>query len=61
MKRFKKTMRLFGLIVLIILACFGIGLGGTPPVLPVIRTKHATEFIETREEDNVEEDMQNLE
>lgn len=54
-------MRLFGLIVLIILACFGIGLGGTPPVLPVMRTKHATEFIETREEDNVEEDMQNLE
>lgn len=60
MKRLKKTMRLFGLIVLIILGCFGIGLGGTPPVLPAIRTKHATEFLETREEEDIDEDMQNL-
>lgn len=57
MKRFKKAVRLLGFGMLIILACFGIGLGGTPPVLPITRTKHATEFIETRDEEEVEEDM----
>nr|WP_157247207.1 hypothetical protein [Pedobacter panaciterrae] len=60
MKRFKKIMRLLGLIVMIILASFGIGLGGTPPVIPVTRTKHPTEFVETEEEDNDEEDVQKL-
>lgn len=47
-------MRFSGLIVLIILACFGIGLGGTPPVLPVLRKKHETEFVETKEDDEDE-------
>ena len=60
MKCFKKTVRLLGVVMLIILACFGIGLGGTPPALPIRRAKHATEFIDTRDEDEVEEDIQNL-
>lgn len=54
MKRFKKAMRFSGLIVLIILACFGIGLGGTPPVIPVLRTKQETEFSERKEDDENE-------
>lgn len=54
MKRFKKAVRFSGLIVLVILACFGIGLGGTPPVLPVLRSKHETELSETREDDENE-------
>lgn len=54
MKRFKKAVRFSGLIVLIILACFGIGLGGTPPVLPALRSKPKTEFSETKEDDENE-------
>lgn len=48
-------MRFSGLIVLIILACFGIGLGGTPPVLPALRNKHSTEITENKEDDEDEE------
>ncbi|WP_214225092.1 hypothetical protein [Pedobacter sp. B4-66] len=54
MKRFKKAVRFSGLIVLIILACFGIGLGGTPPVIPVLRTKQETELSETKDDDENE-------
>jgi hypothetical protein len=32
MKRFKKTLRLIGLVLLIVLACLGIGIGGGAPV-----------------------------
>jgi len=52
-------MRFSGLIVLIILACFGIGLGGTPPVLPALRNKHPTEFAENKEDDE-NEDLEEL-
>jgi hypothetical protein len=32
MKRFRKIWRLFGLSILIILACFGIGIAGGAPI-----------------------------
>jgi hypothetical protein len=32
MKRFKKTLRLLGLVLLIVLACLGIGIVGGAPV-----------------------------
>jgi len=37
------------MIILISLACFGVGISGTPPVPPP-RQKHPTENVETKEE-----------
>jgi hypothetical protein len=34
MKSFKKTLKLLGLVILIVLACAGIGIGGTPVTPP---------------------------
>lgn len=50
MKQFKKILRLTGLGILIILASFGIGLGGPPPVPQRMREKDRVEWSENKEE-----------
>ncbi|WP_158275253.1 hypothetical protein [Pedobacter sp. HMWF019] len=50
MKQLKKILRLTGLGILIILASFGIGLGGPPPVLQKTREKDRMEWAENKEE-----------
>ncbi|QNK61690.1 hypothetical protein H7F33_14150 [Pedobacter sp. PAMC26386] len=54
MKRIRKALRLMSMILLIGLACFGIGLSGAPPI-PVGREKHPSENVEAKEEK--EEDL----
>jgi len=49
MKQFKKILRLTGLGILIILASFGIGLGGPPPVLSKTREKDRVEWVENKD------------
>ncbi|MEO5911249.1 MAG: hypothetical protein ABIP95_10200 [Pelobium sp.] len=44
MKRFKKTLRLLGLVVLIVLACLGIGIGGGVPVPPSNKKENTIEI-----------------
>lgn len=51
MIRLKKWLRIACLIILILLACFGIGIGGTPPVLPRIKPKFSTEYVENQDQD----------
>jgi hypothetical protein len=45
MKRFKRALRLFGFILLIVLASFGIGIGGGAPIPPSTRKKDPVEVI----------------
>ncbi len=44
MKRFKKTLRLLGFILLIVLASVGIGLGGGVPIPPANKKKDTIEI-----------------
>lgn len=55
MKRLKKLLRLTGLIILIILACFGVGIGGTPPVLPRLNNRPGIEYSERKKEEEIDE------
>jgi hypothetical protein len=50
MKRLKKALRLTGLIIMIILACFGVGISGTPPVLPKLNNRAKIEYAEEKED-----------
>ncbi len=43
MKKFKKILKILGIICLIFLASLGVGLGGAAPILP----KNRTRFIDT--------------
>jgi len=43
MKKFSKIIKLTGILCLIVLASFGVGLGGTAPILP----KNRARFIDT--------------
>lgn len=45
MKGFKQALRLTGFILLIILASFGIGIGGGAPIPPSTRKKDPVEVI----------------
>ncbi|WP_160292106.1 hypothetical protein [Pedobacter lusitanus] len=54
MKRIRKVLRLICMILLIGLACFGIGIGG-PVTVPVHREKYPSAQTETKEEK--EEDL----
>ncbi|MGY0040996.1 hypothetical protein [Pedobacter sp. NJ-S-72] len=49
MQRIKKVLRLISMILLIGLACFGLGISGPPPV-PARREKYPSENVETKEE-----------
>lgn len=54
MQSFKKTMRLFGLGLLIVLATLGIGIGGGVPIPPNKKredsTEIKTELVEVKDE-----------
>jgi hypothetical protein len=55
MKSFKKTLRLLGLVLLIVLASFGVGFGGGVPI-PPSRKKEDTieikvELVESKEDE----------
>jgi len=52
MKRIKKVLRFFGMVVLISLACVGLGISGPAPVLPT-RGKHPSENVETKQEEEL--------
>lgn len=43
MKNLKKTIKLFGFILLIILASMGVGIGGDAPVLPTSKKEDSIE------------------
>lgn len=54
MKRFFRTLRKFGYILLITLAAVGIGIFGAVPIIPTNRKKEnifQTELVETKEDD----------
>ena len=44
MKILKRILKLFGFILLMILACFGMALGGTVPFLPIRKPESRIEF-----------------
>lgn len=57
MQKLKKGLKLTGLICLIILACFGVGISGAAPVLPRNRDNKVIEItIESTETDKEEEE-----
>lgn len=43
MKSLKKTIKLFGFVLLIILASVGVGIGGSAPVLPTSKKEDSIE------------------
>lgn len=53
MKRIKKVLRFIGMVVLITLACLGLGISGPAPV-PSGREKHPSENTETKEKKDQE-------
>ncbi|MET4141147.1 hypothetical protein [Pedobacter sp. UYP1] len=53
MKRIKKVLRFAGMVMLISLACFGLGISGPAPVSSG-REKHPSENVETKEEKDQE-------
>jgi hypothetical protein len=54
MKRLKKALRLTGMIVMIVLACFGIGISGVPPVPPRLNNRAKIEYAEEKEDEENE-------
>ncbi|MES2287808.1 MAG: hypothetical protein V4547_19125 [Bacteroidota bacterium] len=44
MKNLKKTIKLFGFVLLIILASVGVGIGGGTPVLPTSKKEDSIEI-----------------
>ncbi|MBE9600005.1 hypothetical protein [Pedobacter sp. MC2016-24] len=59
MKRFKKTMKLIGFVLLIVLASVGIGVTGVPPV-PVSRKKEDTIEVTTESTDTPAEETKQV-
>ncbi len=58
MKRFKKTLRLLGLMCLIILAAFGVGIAGGVPIPPSNKRQHDIEVkIELHDTEESEADL----
>jgi hypothetical protein len=55
MKRLKKALRLTGLIIMIVLACFGAGISGTPPVLSKLNNRPKVEYAEEKEDEEKNE------
>lgn len=57
MKKWKKALKLAGVICLIVLASLGVGLGGAAPILPKNRTRFIdtivkTELVEVKKENS---------
>lgn len=61
MKRFKKTLRLFGLVLFLLLALAGVSLTGVAPTPPksrrIINTETVMETVEEEKESLDEEDF----
>jgi len=58
MKIFKRILKLLGLILLALLACFGMAIGGAVPFTPIrkpeSRIEFKTELVEERKEEESE-------
>jgi len=60
MKNFKRTLRLLGLVTLIILASVGIGIGGCVPIPPANKKEETIEIIVELEESSNDDKTESI-